>query len=131
MAVRISCFCDYCLIIAIGCRAGGIEKAMNKKNPPANRRSTLTLPNFDVFMPTTGDKIEKISGSRVTTHRQEGGNCKTILKSGVARGIAVPSRPMYRSKSRKKAVPLLKKGRKLAQGVPCEPSQCEVKKQKQ
>ena len=82
-----------------------------------------TLPNFYVFMPTAGDKIEKISANRATVRTEEVGNCKTVSSSGMARRTAVPSRPMYRSNGRvRRRYPFSKKGRKLAQGVLCEPS---------
>ena len=82
-----------------------------------------TLPNFYVFMPTAGDKIEKISANRATVRTEEVGNCKTVSSSGMARRMAVPSRPMYRSNGRvRRRYPFSKKGRKLAQGVLCEPS---------
>ena len=82
-----------------------------------------TLPNFYVFMPTAGDKIEKISANRATVRTEEVGNCKTVSSSGMARRMAVPSRPIYRSNGRvRRRYPFSKKGRKLAQGVLCEPS---------
>ena len=75
MAVRISFFCDrFNNSDQLPSKSVGV---MNKQNAPGTRRSMLTLPNFYVFMPTAGDKIEKISANRATVRTEEGGNCKT------------------------------------------------------